>query len=298
MDFKSKFRYSVLVFFCLLAAGCGFNKTFLHPPTVPDGPYKMRYGKDSLEVNFDKARQFQPSFTRNGKDAQDPEILIESVVFTNSKGNKLNGWMLKPKNRTADLTLLHLNGNASFVPGYFLLMEKLVKQGFQVFLFDYSGFGFSKGKATRSNVRRDAVAALKFIKNRSDVKGKPLVLYGQSLGGHLAAAVAPGFEKDIDGLVVEGAFTSHHDIAATKGGVFGRILVREMYSGKRSISKFKKPVLVIHSTDDRTIPIAMGKELYARAREPKQFYEIRKCHICGPLYYADSIAFKIRGMVK
>ena len=37
---------------------------------------------------------------------------------------------------------------------------------------------------------------------------------------------------------------------------------------------------------------------FAGKSRAKEFYEIKKCHICGPEYYADSIAFKIENLVK
>lgn len=52
----------------------------------------------------------------------------------------------------------------------------------------------------------DAKSALSYIKSRSDVKNTKIVIYGQSLGGHLSAVVAAQMEADVDGLVIEGAF--------------------------------------------------------------------------------------------
>ncbi|MBK9423616.1 MAG: hypothetical protein IPN54_05745 [Bacteroidetes bacterium] len=48
------------------------------------------------------------------------------------------------------------------------------------------------------------------------MKGTKLVIYGQSLGGHLAAVVAQQRQDDIDALVIEGAFSSHKDIASKR----------------------------------------------------------------------------------
>jgi fermentation-respiration switch protein FrsA (DUF1100 family) len=165
-------------------------------------------------------------------------------------------------------------------------------------MFDYSGYGFSEGKLSRKNILADANSALTYVKSRSDVNRKKLIIYGQSLGGHLAAVVASKREKEIDGLVIEGAFSSHKDIAANTAGVLGRLLVKEDYSAYKSIQKYKKPVLIIHSIEDKVIPFRMGKKLYDRANAPKEFFEIRECHICGPQYYADSIANRIIGILK
>ncbi len=56
--------------------------------------------------------------------------------------------------------------------------------------------------------------------------------------------------------------------------------------------------MVIHSSEDVVVPLWMGRKIYDRANAPKTFYEIKHPHIAGPMYYADSIAYKIREMVK
>jgi fermentation-respiration switch protein FrsA (DUF1100 family) len=73
--------------------------------------------------------------------------------------------------------------------------------------------------------------------------------------------------------------------------------VNEQYSATKSIRNYKKPVLIIHSTEDDVIPFEMGQKLFEHANQPKEFYEIKHCHMCGPDFYADSISQKIRQLV-
>jgi len=277
---------------------CSFNKLFLLPTKVPDGAKKLTLNAatDSTVVFFG-ANTYQPTFLKKGKDTIDFDFTIESVVFESSNGNKLNGWVLKPKNQLPTATILHFHGNAGFLISQYRAMTPLIQYGFQIFIFDYSGFGFSEGKATRKNVLVDAYSALSYVKNRSDFKNTKLVIYGQSLGGHLAAVVAEQRQADIDGLVIEAAFSSHHDIAAETAGFLGRILVRENYSAFKSIRTFKKPVLVIHSAEDNVIPFKMGQKIVDNANAPKEFYEIKKCHICGPEFYPEEISRKINKLL-
>ena len=41
----------------------------------------------------------------------------------------------------------------------------------------------------------------------------------------------------------------------------------------------------------------MGKKLFEHANQPKEFFEIKHYHICGPTYYADEISGKIKAML-
>jgi len=300
----NEMKFAVTILTVLLLSACSFNQRFLQPtvpPPIPQDKDKVtltsKTPQDTTIIEFNTTT-FQPTFFNSDKDTIKFDYTIESVVFKSSSGNNLNGWLLKPKKATSKITLLHFHGNAGFIPSQYQAMTPLLDFGFQAFVFDYSGFGFSEGKATRDNVLLDGHSALTYLKGRDDVKDTKLIIYGQSLGGHLSAVVAEKRQADIDGLVIEGAFSSHKDIAAKTAGVFGRILVSEKYSAIKAIKDYEKPVLVIHSTEDQTIPFNMGQEIFSHANEPKEFYEIEKCHICGTNYYADSISAKIKKMIK
>lgn len=282
----------------LFLSACSFNKIYLQPTKVPAmaKKLKMTTPTDTTEVYF-TAGNYQPTFLKNATDTVAFEFTIESVVYKSANGNMLNGWMLKSKNEIAAITLLHFHGNSGLLLNQYQTIAPLLKYGFQIFVFDYSGFGFSEGKATRKNVLIDANSTLSYVKNRPDVKNTKLVLYGHSLGGHLSAVVAGERQAEIDGLVIEGAFSSHKDIAAKTAGFFGRLIVSEKYSAHKSIGTYKKPLLVIHSTEDEVIPYKMGRKIFDNAHSPKEFYEIKKGHICGPEFYADSISQKIKTML-
>ncbi|MFO7656688.1 MAG: alpha/beta hydrolase [Bacteroidales bacterium] len=292
------YKILLLILTITLLTACSFDKMYLQPTKVPADAkgITLKSVTDTTIVLF-CADTYQPTFLKNGKDTIAFDFTIESVVFESSNGNKLNGWVLKPKNEIPTTTLLHFHGNAGLIISQFQAIAPLIKYGFQIFVFDYSGFGFSEGKATRKNVLIDANSVLSYVKTRPDIKHTNIVIYGQSLGGHLAAVVAEQRQSDIAGLVIEGAFSSHKDIAAKTSGIFGRILVSEKYSAYKSIRTFRKPVLVIHSTEDEVIPYKMGQKIFDNANAPKEFYEIKKCHICGPEFYTDSISQKIKNML-
>jgi len=294
------FRCILIFSFSGLLSSCNFNKMFLRPDRYAADfkGFNINTPNDTLGVRF-TPQTFQPTFTKhNGRDTVELNYTIESVLFKSSNGNTLNGWFLKPIGLKADITILHLHGNAGSLVSQYKAMSPLTKNGFQILVFDYSGFGFSTGKSTRNSALKDALSALDYIKARPDVANTKLVLYGQSFGGHLSAVVAEERQKDIDALVLEGAFSSAKDIGASMVPVLGRICVKQGYCATRSIKHYTKPVMVIHSTEDKTVPFYMGQKLYDAANLPKQFYEIEKCHICGPRYYTDEITEKIKGMLQ
>ncbi len=291
----------ILLLLCLTS--CTFNKSFYRAEKIPVGAKKAIITNKTRDTSWrtllEIGDNFQPRFVNDNGDQLPADYTIESVVFKNMAGLNLNGWFIKPKATKPTVTLLFLHGNGGNITKHYYAAANMVKQGFQAFIFDYSGYGFSEGTPTRSGILNDATSALAYIRSREDVGGTKIVIYGQSLGGHLAAAAAQKNEQIIDGLVMEGAFSSHKEVAATRFpiGFMAKMLVKEEYSAVRSVREFHKPVLVIHSTEDESIPFWMGKKIYNNANNPKSFYEIKHRHIWGPTYYADSIAYKINAMI-
>lgn len=289
--------FLILSFFL---SGCSFNKAVLHPTKFHKTKTNLVWvdpSADTLSLYFSGSNHQPTTLLKNWKDTIELNYKIESVLFKRTNGDTLNGWFLKPKNQTPTITLLQLHGNAGTLANY-LQLSSLLKFGFQIFMFDYSGFGFSQGKATRDNVLTDALSALDYLKTRHEIAGTKLVIYGQSLGGNLAPVVASLRQNDIDGLVIEGGFSSYKDIAAKRYGFIGRILIAEKHSALKSIKSYKKPLLSIHSREDMTVPFDLGKKLFDNANEPKTFFEMaKKCHLCGTVYYSDEISQKIKSML-
>jgi alpha-beta hydrolase superfamily lysophospholipase len=234
-----------------------------------------------------KALKYQPDSAR---------YFIEEINFSSSNGKNLNGWFFKPKNKKVIGTILHFHGNGGNISYQYQFSDSLVKSGFQVMVFDYQGFGKSEGKVSQENVLEDGIAALHYIKQREDVKNTKLILFGQSLGGHLSCVVAAREQKWIDALVIEGAFTGHERMAIYVGGKSGapkwlaKMLVPSKYNAIDEIEKVSIPKLIIHSSEDQTCPFFMSQELYEKAIAPKAFWEIKGPHIqCSQLYRGDFV---------
>ena len=86
---------------------------------------------------------------------------VERVRFSSADGTPLVGWFI-PAQRdsisTAERpapTIIHAHGNAGSINDHLYFSEYLPEAGFNLFLFDYRGFGESGGKARR---RADLIA--------------------------------------------------------------------------------------------------------------------------------------------
>ncbi|MFH1747083.1 MAG: alpha/beta hydrolase [Planctomycetota bacterium] len=205
----------------------------------------------------------------------------EAVRFSTSDSLTLNGWFL-PAARPARGTIIHFHGNAANISGHLLLVEWLPHRGYNVLMFDYRGYGESEGKVTRAGTILDGHAAVDYALSRADVRGQPLFVYGQSLGGAVAAVVAAE-RPEIDAVVLESPFSGYRRIAArvVRQLVFSQwvanglaaLTVSAGYDPVNVIAEIApRPLLVIVAGADEVCFPELGRELYEAAAEPKEFW--------------------------
>ena len=134
-------------------------------------------------------------------------LAYEPVHFASEDGTGLYGWFL-PARGEAAATVLFLHGNAENISTHIASVAWLPARGFNVFLFDYRGYGASGGKPTLAGAQHDTEAAMQVLLLRADIDRSRIVVFGQSLGGALAAYyVAHARSRDaIRALVSDSAF--------------------------------------------------------------------------------------------
>jgi abhydrolase domain-containing protein 17 len=165
-------------------------------------------------------------------------------------------------NTQATYTLLYIHGNASDLGDVRPLLERLQSLGFNVFAYDYRGYGTSDGRPSEQNAYQDAEAAYAYLTQRLKIPPNRIIVYGHSLGGGSAAELAA--RHSIAGLILESTFTSAFRVV-----VPFPLLPFDKFSTLTKLRKVRCPVLVMHGQADRTIPFHHGQTLYKAASEPK-----------------------------
>ena len=78
-------------------------------------------------------------------------------------------------------------------------------------------------------------------------------------------------EKEVAGLVLDAPYTSIVDVAAVSYPFLPvRPFIFDRYETMRFLPQVTAPLLVMHGEEDRVIPVAMGKAVYAAANAPKE----------------------------
>ena len=203
-------------------------------------------------------------------------LAFEDVDFLTEDAVRLHGWWIPhPQARG---TLLYCHGNGANIANRIHLCPDLQALGVNVFIFDYRGYGRSKGRPSEQGTYRDARAAYEVVRARyEDAERPPVVVYGASLGGPIAAQVA--LDKPVRGLVVEASFPSAIELGRVLYPWLPvRWLARYRYDTAAKLAKSDVPKLLASSRDDTLVPFELGWSLYEAAAPPKEFVELRGPH--------------------
>ena len=237
---------------------------------------------------------YYPTKTVYGTPALVAGIAYEDVTFKSADGTRLTGWFMPAQGvadaRQAKGTVIHFHGNAGNIASHWQLAGWLTARGFNVFVFDYRGYGASEGSPSPEGCFEDSNAALDYVRTRPGVDPARLLVFGQSLGGnHAIAAVGAGNRTGVRALAAESTFFSYPSVANDHIPGLG-LLVSDRYSAKNYIAAIAPiPLLLIHGTDDKIVPYAHATRLLAAAGEPKQLITIEGGgHIAAMVHKDDS----------
>lgn len=204
-----------------------------------------------------------------------------SVNITTRDGETLHGWWMSVPNAKGTVLFFHGNaGNISHRINYLAMFKRL---GYNTLLFDYRGYGQSSGVPSESGTYLDAQAAWRYLTEIRGIAPARIVLFGESLGGAVAAWLAVQEKPGL--LALASTFTSIPDLAAEIYPFLPvRWIARFDYDTRKSLQSVTCPVFIAHSPQDEIIPFGHGQQLFQAAPEPKQFLTLEGGHNTGFIF--------------
>lgn len=194
------------------------------------------------------------------------------VYLDTPDSQRLHGWYfpVDPK----EPVILFYHGNAGNISHRLDYIQRLTRMGFNVFIFDYRGYGKSSGKPSEKGLYIDALCAYNYLVNNEKIKPEDIVLLGRSLGA--AAAIETAARVEARSIIVESGFLSIRHMARHVG-IFSLVspLLPASYNNLEKIKNISIPKLIIHGDNDDIVPFSMGEKLFTEAGEPKYFYPIK-----------------------
>lgn len=229
------------------------------------------------------------------------DLEYENVIFKSADGTELTGWFL-PARGPPRGTVVHFHGNAANISNHIVAVRWLPAAGFSVFMFDYRGYGASRGTPSRAGLIQDGISAIQYVRRRPGVDPGRIIVFGQSLGGAMAiGALARGGTEGVIALIVEGGFLSYRDVARrVMDGVWitwpfqypaAYLFISDALSPKNDLPRIAGvPLLVIHADNDPTVSIKNGKDLFAAfSGKDKTFWEVSSNRHMGTFIPEESI---------
>lgn len=199
-------------------------------------------------------------------------MAYRQVPLTASDGVRLVAWQLEPERPIADVVYFHGNGGNLSV--WLPVLAALHRHRLRVLAVDYRGYGLSTGSPSEDGVYRDAEAAVRFSADgRVPRSPRPLVFWGRSLGGPIAASATRAVVPD--GLILESTFIDKAAVAGTQPVLrLLNVFAAYRFPTLEFLEDFSRPVLVVHGERDSIVPFPLGRALYERLSGPKTFLAI------------------------
>lgn len=204
-----------------------------------------------------------------------PERLIGGQWLPGGAPQNLHLWWLPQPDPKAP-ALLYLHGTFRNLYQNLPKIEALREAGFAVLAVDYRGWGLSTALSpSEDSINADARRAwAEFERHVPDARRR--VIYGHSMGGGVAVALAAQlrYPRDYAALVLESTFTSLPDVASSAGwlGRIGAMVTTERFDSLDRIEAINAPLLMLHGEADRTVPFELGQRLFAAARMPDKSF--------------------------
>ncbi|MDP2678790.1 MAG: alpha/beta fold hydrolase [Rhodoferax sp.] len=213
----------------------------------------------------------------SGLPAGDTRYFVNVAGSDHDTSQHLAIWWLP--HATADApTLLYLHGTFRNLFGNQRKIEALRSAGFSVLAIDYRGWGESSPLTpSEQSILADAQVAWREL-TMHQPNPKKRVIYGHSMGSAVALDLASRLQNPADygGLVLESAFTSFTDVAHASGWLASllNLFNPERFDSMGKIGRVQAPLLMLHGSQDDTIPIQLGERLFAAANAPKQWVRV------------------------
>ena len=203
-----------------------------------------------------------------------PNLKAYPVKFKSGKNNIASYFVVDKSVTDYKAVMIVMHGIGCSRAGYLNRYDYFARKGYLVFAFDCTGTFESEGKGLRGLTQSqvDLDNAIKYLDSLEELKKYKLLVYAHSWGGYgLATELNCKTAEKLTGAATLSGFNDIWGICryqmeryAGKAVVLAKpwtylyyFLIfgkRGLYKGINGVNKYKGPVLVMHSTDDKTVP--------------------------------------------
>lgn len=245
--FKYLFYFSI---FISLFSGCSKNAIFPTDTKVYDSPENYEYS-------------------------------YEEFYFESSQETMLRGWFFHSQGPSQGVVVV-TNGMIFNMSSRFKEWTWVLEKGYELFIFDYRGYGESMGEVDMFGFVDDVTSAIEYAHVLNETL--PMVVVGQSMGGSFVIdAVAKKEYPYVKLLVIDSTMTGFaaggEELIKQHVLLWPLIWVPALITpeGVDSIDfvdKTETPTLFMVGLDDTIIPPGHSADLYIKAKKPKALWVV------------------------
>jgi hypothetical protein len=189
-------------------------------------------------------------------------------IWLNTSSGRVEAWFMPPASghdKGACPAVIFAHGNAELIDFWPEEFKNFANLGVGVMLVEYPGYGRSEGSPSKKSINEAFLSAYDILVARKDVDPERIIIFGRSIGGGAACALAA--KRPSAALILKSTFISIRSMAS-EFFVPG-FLARDPFDNLTLIKSYSKPVLIIHGKHDEIIPYSHGVALYKAAKNGK-----------------------------
>tara|TARA_B110000914_G_C15451976_1_gene441403 strand:+ start:419 stop:1249 length:831 start_codon:yes stop_codon:yes gene_type:complete len=207
------------------------------------------FGISLLIYYFQEFAIFHPE--KLGKDFEYQfDADFEEIYIPTTDGATINALLFKKENSKG--LVFYFKGNTRSIKGWGKFSRDFLSKDFDFFVFDYRGFGKSKGKRSERNFHKDGHVAYKWLV-KHHYKEEDIIIYGRSMGSGFAARIASRHNPKM--LILDSPYYSLYHMAKRFLPFFPVMSIFNYHVRTDIfIRSIRCPIFIIHGMKDRLIP--------------------------------------------
>jgi pimeloyl-ACP methyl ester carboxylesterase len=154
--------------------------------------------------------------------------------------------------------VLYFHGNMRNIERYAPFTDVITKQGYEVWMPDYPGFGKSTGKRSEEGLYKDALLVYE-LATKEQIP-EDIIIYGRSIGTGIASYLAA--HRRSREVILETPYYSMHALARYYFPIYPvSRLINYHFPTNEYLSKVRVPISILHGTEDEVVPYQQSVRL-------------------------------------
>lgn len=220
---------------------------------------------------------------------------FEELFLSSPHKGRLNAlWFRQNRYPKTRGLILYFHGNKGSLRRWGRLHYFFVRLGYDYLVYDYRGFGKSRGPRSESLMYQDAQAVFDFAVQH--YPPEQIVIYGRSLGSAFASWLAGRVEARM--LILETPFASMRRLFAAYFPFMPPLFrFRYLFPNNRWLKKVAMPVYIFQGDEDLIVPFKVAAHLKRYLKPGDQFFAIEGGSHNNLLYF-DKYAAEIEKLLE